>query len=286
MTGSSKKARARLAARGPASAWLATRTGPGMAHTYSRRARRTVEAGAGNRPEATDLGDSRPWPGPCPSSTPSRVRYLEVDRQGVVFNMWYLAYLDDAMTAFLGDGGLPYGDMLAAGYDVQVVHTELDWHGPLGFGERPGAGRCGAHRTDVVHARGSTVLSSGPCRGRRAAPCTWRSAPTGRGSASIPAALLAALGPVRLTPGPSGHGPAPGSGSTSSQQGAGAGAEPAHEPAPVVGGQAVEERPCHELGAVVGARRHRLDALPGTGPGRACTARSRPPARPRSRPAR
>ena len=36
MTGSSKKARARLAARGPASAWVATRTGPGMAHTYSR----------------------------------------------------------------------------------------------------------------------------------------------------------------------------------------------------------------------------------------------------------
>ena len=24
------------------------------------------------------------------------VRYLEADQQGVVFNMWYLAYFDDA----------------------------------------------------------------------------------------------------------------------------------------------------------------------------------------------
>jgi len=29
------------------------------------------------------------------------VRYLEVDAQGVVFNAWYLAWFDDAMTAFL-----------------------------------------------------------------------------------------------------------------------------------------------------------------------------------------
>jgi acyl-CoA thioester hydrolase len=63
------------------------------------------------------------------------IRYLEVDRQGVVFNMWYLAYLDDAMTAFLSAGGLPYAALVAAGYDVQVVHTELDWHWPLGFGD-------------------------------------------------------------------------------------------------------------------------------------------------------
>jgi acyl-CoA thioester hydrolase len=66
---------------------------------------------------------------------PVNVRYHEVDRQGVVFNMWYLAYLDDAMTAFLAARGLPYGELLEAGFDVQVVHTELDWHGPLHFGD-------------------------------------------------------------------------------------------------------------------------------------------------------
>ncbi len=73
---------------------------------------------------------------PTPFVHPVNVRYLEVDRQGVVFNMWYLAYLDDAMTAFLAARGLPYEELLAAGYDVQVVHTELDWHGPLRFGDR------------------------------------------------------------------------------------------------------------------------------------------------------
>lgn len=59
---------------------------------------------------------------------PVEIRYLEVDQQGVVFNMWYLAYLDDAVTAFLAHVGFPYTVMLDAGFDVQLVHTELDWH--------------------------------------------------------------------------------------------------------------------------------------------------------------
>ena len=63
------------------------------------------------------------------------VRYLEVDQQGVVFNMWYLAYFDDAMAAFLAAGGLAYTDMMAAGYDVQLVHSEVDWLGSLRFGD-------------------------------------------------------------------------------------------------------------------------------------------------------
>src|SRR5256885_16064576 len=63
------------------------------------------------------------------------VRYLEVDQQGVVFNSWYLAYLDDAMTAFLLHGGLAYVDLIAAGYDAQLVHTDLDWEGSLGWGD-------------------------------------------------------------------------------------------------------------------------------------------------------
>ena len=63
------------------------------------------------------------------------IRYLEVDQQGVVFNMWYLAYFDDAMTAFLEDRGVPYDELQAAGYDVQLVHTELDWQGSLRWGD-------------------------------------------------------------------------------------------------------------------------------------------------------
>jgi acyl-CoA thioester hydrolase len=60
-----------------------------------------------------------------------RVRYLEADQQGVVFNMWYLGYFDDAMTLFLEEGGLAYPDMLAAGFDVQLVHSDIDWHSSL-----------------------------------------------------------------------------------------------------------------------------------------------------------
>jgi acyl-CoA thioester hydrolase len=63
------------------------------------------------------------------------VRYLEVDRQGVVFNMWYLAYFDDAMTALLADRGMPYQHLLDAGLDVQVVHTEMDWTGSVRWQE-------------------------------------------------------------------------------------------------------------------------------------------------------
>jgi acyl-CoA thioester hydrolase len=63
------------------------------------------------------------------------VRYLEADQQGVVFNMWYLAYFDEAMTGFLQFGGLPYAALQAGGHDVQVVHTELDWRGALHWGD-------------------------------------------------------------------------------------------------------------------------------------------------------
>ncbi|GEL20438.1 acyl-CoA thioesterase [Pseudonocardia asaccharolytica] len=66
---------------------------------------------------------------------PVNVRYLEVDAQGVVFNSWYLAYFDDAMTAFLLDRGLRYRDMIEAGYDVQLVRSEIDWKAGIGWGD-------------------------------------------------------------------------------------------------------------------------------------------------------
>ena len=59
------------------------------------------------------------------------MRYFEADQQGVVFNMWYLGYFDEAMTRFLEEGGLDYTDMLAAGFDVQLVRSEIDWPGSL-----------------------------------------------------------------------------------------------------------------------------------------------------------
>lgn len=59
------------------------------------------------------------------------VRYYEADQQGVVFNSWYLAYFDEAMTGFLNASDVSYAQLQAGGHDVQVVHTELDWAGAL-----------------------------------------------------------------------------------------------------------------------------------------------------------
>jgi len=70
-----------------------------------------------------------------PFRHPVGVRYLEVDAQGVVFNMWYLGWFDDAMTAFLADAGLPYAELMAEGYDVMLVRSEIDWTSGVGFGD-------------------------------------------------------------------------------------------------------------------------------------------------------
>lgn len=67
---------------------------------------------------------------------PVTVRYLEVDQQGVVFNMWYLAWFDEALTAFLTARGLTYAELMADGDDMQVVHTELDWHGAIRYADQ------------------------------------------------------------------------------------------------------------------------------------------------------
>jgi acyl-CoA thioester hydrolase len=66
---------------------------------------------------------------------PWQVRYLEVDQQGVVFNSWYLAWFDEAMSGFLAHCGLAYADMVAAGYDVQLVRSEIDWRAGVGWGD-------------------------------------------------------------------------------------------------------------------------------------------------------
>lgn len=66
---------------------------------------------------------------------PVRPRYYEVDQQGVVFNMWYLGWFDEAMTAFLTDLGYDIPTMLAQGFDVQLVHSELDWSAGVGLGD-------------------------------------------------------------------------------------------------------------------------------------------------------
>lgn len=68
-------------------------------------------------------------------SHPIAVRYHEMDMQGVVFNMWYLAYFDEAMSAFIEANDLAYTKLQDDGFDVQLVHIDVDWTASLRFGE-------------------------------------------------------------------------------------------------------------------------------------------------------
>jgi acyl-CoA thioester hydrolase len=133
---------------------------------------------------------------PAPFTHPVSVRYLEVDQQGVVFNMWYLAYFDDAMTAFLAHGGLAYVDMLAAGFDVQLVHTELDWQGSLRWGQ-PASIDVGLAKLGRTSFTLQFTARSGEQPAATASTVYVVVATDGSGPRPIPSLLADALGPVQ-----------------------------------------------------------------------------------------
>jgi acyl-CoA thioester hydrolase len=64
---------------------------------------------------------------------PRQVRYYEVDQQGVVFNAWYLAWFDEAMSGFLRHKGL-LSDMGDEG-SCQLVRSEIDWRDGVRYGD-------------------------------------------------------------------------------------------------------------------------------------------------------
>jgi acyl-CoA thioester hydrolase len=124
-----------------------------------------------------------------------QVRYLEADQQGVVFNMWYLGYFDEAMAEFLAEGGVAYPDLLASGYDVQLVHTEIDWQDSLRWPDRAevevrldGAGTTSFGLAFEVRTGGEVVAT-----GRTVYVVV---ATDGSGKRPIPAPIRAALGIV------------------------------------------------------------------------------------------
>ena len=125
-----------------------------------------------------------------------RVRYMEADAQGVVFNAWYLTYFDEAMAAFLEFRGLPYAAMLDAGFDVQLVHCEMDWKTGLRWQDEV--------RVAVSTARTgrtSFALDFETRRDGAQATCTARTvyvvvATDGSGKRDLPAQLVEALQPV------------------------------------------------------------------------------------------
>lgn len=64
-----------------------------------------------------------------------RVRYAEVDAQGVVFNAHWLTYCDDAVTRFFEHLGYPPKETWSEGgpFDLMLRHCELDWPASAGF---------------------------------------------------------------------------------------------------------------------------------------------------------
>ena len=61
--------------------------------------------------------------------------YYQFDQQGVAFNMWYLAFIEQARNAYIARCGFSLEDLLASGHDIQLVHVELDWQAPLRYGD-------------------------------------------------------------------------------------------------------------------------------------------------------
>lgn len=63
-----------------------------------------------------------------------RVRWAEVDRQGVVFNPQYFAYFDVAVTEYWRALGAPYPDHLARhGTDSYAVAARAEFHGSAAY---------------------------------------------------------------------------------------------------------------------------------------------------------
>ena len=63
-----------------------------------------------------------------------RVRYAEIDGQGVVFNAHWMTYFDDSCTRFIESLGFDKGFWVRE-YDVMLVKAVIEWQGPARFDE-------------------------------------------------------------------------------------------------------------------------------------------------------
>jgi YbgC/YbaW family acyl-CoA thioester hydrolase len=67
-----------------------------------------------------------------------KVRFSDTDCQGHVFNANYFVYVDDAITDFLDQKGIPYAEILRQGHDMVLVRAECDFRSSARFGETVG----------------------------------------------------------------------------------------------------------------------------------------------------
>jgi acyl-CoA thioester hydrolase len=65
-----------------------------------------------------------------------RVRYAEVDSQGIVFNAHYLTYFDATLTEYMRNLGYDYHALVSKrGLDFHLVKSTVEYLKPIGFDE-------------------------------------------------------------------------------------------------------------------------------------------------------
>lgn len=113
-----------------------------------------------------------------------RVRWAEVDRQGIVFNGHYLMYFDIGVTEYYRAIGLPYPEGLELhGTDLFVRKAEIEYHAPARYDDEldvcvrvPRLGRSSFDFVaEVFH--GDELLVSGRLVYVNADPTTRKAAP-------------------------------------------------------------------------------------------------------------
>jgi len=113
-----------------------------------------------------------------------RVRWAEVDRQGIVFNGHYLTYFDVGITEYYRALGYPYPDGLAQhGTDLFVRKAEVEYHASAQYDDEVDicvrVERLGRSSFDfrVEIYRGGQLLVSGKVVYVNADPVARKSAP-------------------------------------------------------------------------------------------------------------
>ena len=132
---------------------------------------------------------------------PVDVRFFEVDSLGVVFNMWYLGWCDEAMSAFMESIGYGYKALRAQGFDAVLRKAELEWLDSLEAFQRAEVAVRVDHvgttsfrlRYDVERVAGADQISGEPTRCAQVAITYVCVEIEGRKKSPLPLGLRAAL---------------------------------------------------------------------------------------------
>lgn len=122
-----------------------------------------------------------------------RVRWAEVDKQGIVFNGHYLTYFDVGITEYWRAAGIPYPEgLIDQGSDLYVVKATVEYHRSAEYDDEIDVcmrvariGRSSMQFLVEIH-RGDDHLISGELVYVNADPMSRRSAP-------VPAFLRSAI---------------------------------------------------------------------------------------------